>query len=130
MHQYPPGRDSSLRCKSRPPVEVVFMIHWRRGRFPPEGLTRHRGPGSDVQPLQTAGGSNSSLVGGGVLRSGCGCDSSGIQTPSVDASDEEAAGMTKPQPAELAVAACCPKSGPHIPLCPADGEMCGRSTES
>ena len=53
-----------MRCNSRPPVEVVFMIYRRRGRFPPEGLTRHRGPGSDVQPLQTAGGSNSSLVGG------------------------------------------------------------------
>ena len=69
----------------------MFMIHRRRGRFPPEGLTRHRGPGSDVQPLQTASGSNSSLAGGGVLGSGCGLrlerDTDRMET--VDAGEEE-----------------------------------------
>ena len=70
----------SLRCNSLLPVEAVFIIHWRRGRFPPEGPARCREPGSDGQPLRTADGNSNSLVGGGVLGSGCGYGQSGRQT--------------------------------------------------
>ena len=46
------------------------MIHWRQGRFLTAGPAKSREPGSGGLSLQTADGSNSSQIGGGVLGSG------------------------------------------------------------
>ena len=50
------------------------MIHWRQGRFLTAGSAKSREPGSGGLSLQTANGSNSSQIGGGVLGSSCDYD--------------------------------------------------------